>query len=226
MKSWSATYPIAFLLSVFLLTSPGAWAQNAPPRAKTWDMTLQLRDLQGKTYNFDGGSSATTSDTVGWGLGLAYHMSNHLSFGGDIQWSTVNFNGTVNPAAGNGNNSFSGRGSVYSNTIDLNATYFFLEGPITPFVIGTIGSTYIDSNIPDGPPQNVCWYYPWYGYYCGTTAPTKAATYFSYGAGLGLRADVSRQMFVAAQADWLQLQYGAGGNPQFMSWRFDLGFRF
>ena len=92
---------------------------------------------------------------------------------------------------------FTPNGTLYANTIRFNATWNIL-GDFTPFVVGGIGSTYIDTNIPNGPPSNQCWYDPWWGYYCGIYVPTKTAYYVSYSGGLGVRFDLDRSIFLRA----------------------------
>ena len=61
-------------------------------------------------------------------------------------------------------------------TVRFTGSYNFSEKEFTPFVTGGLGWTYIDTNIPTGLPENICWAYPWYGYYCTTYVPTETTT--------------------------------------------------
>ena len=42
------------------------------------------------------------------------------------------------------------------------------KATFTPYVTGGIGYAFIDTNIPDSPPQTACWWDPWWGYVCDT----------------------------------------------------------
>src|SRR6267142_7032568 len=165
----------------------GAFAQNSPPRAGKWEFTLQPQYTHSQTFDSGNGSGGTVDSTLGFGFGVAYNLSNHLSLGGDFTWAQANYNATVAPAAGNASAPYTVNGTLQTNTLRFNATWNFLPGDFTPFVAGGIGSTYIDTNIPNGPPTNVCWWDPWWGYYCGTYLPTRTAYYVSYSGAVGLR---------------------------------------
>lgn len=183
--------------------SATAPAQNAF-RDKRWEFTIQMRGVEGKNYSFEGGSTAETKDALGFGIGISYNINPHLNLGGEFLWVSQDYTSTVQAAAGNPSGSYVGRGSVDLASFMFNATWHILAGPITPYLQGGIGSTTVDSNIPSGPPGNYCWYYPWWGYYCGTYVPTATQTAFSYNAGVGIRWDFSRDMFMrfGAQQQW------------------------
>jgi hypothetical protein len=72
----------------------------------------------------------------------------------------------------------------------------------------------------------VCWWDPWWGYYCGSVVPTKSNTYFSYNAGAGLRWDVNRAIFLRAVAvrQWIDVG-GPVGSPAMDQYRIDIGFK-
>jgi len=91
----------------------------------------------------------------------------------------------------------------------------FLEGPITPFVNGTIGYSFIDTNIPDGPPQSGCWWDPWYGQICGTWQSTRSVDEFIYGAGLGVRWDTSDTLSVKLEYQKRWIDSSNAGSPDF-----------
>ena len=105
-------------------------------------------------------------------------------------------------------------------------TYNILAGNFTPFVTGGMGWTYIDTNIPSGLPENVCWAYPWYGYYCATYVQTQSTTRFSYNVGAGLRLDAGRGVFRAAG------EFAVGGLRRLVrlgnvtQYRIDIGTKF
>jgi opacity protein-like surface antigen len=214
------------ILMVLSLLCGAASAQGDAARAKRWEFSLQLPDVQGKNYSFEGGSSARTSNTLGFGVGFAYNLSNHLNLGMDFNWYSMDFDATIQPGVGTGQAAFTTRGTADVSSVMFNATYHFLSGPVTPYVAAGIGGTYVDSNIQTGPAVPVCWYYPWYGYYCGTAVPTASNNFFSYAGGAGLRWDVSRQMFLRAGAtrQWLDAS-GNSSSDGTTTWRIDFGFK-
>jgi len=214
------------ILVILSLLCGAASAQGSAARDKRWEMSLQMIDLQGKNYSFDGGSTARTSNALGWGLGFAYNLNSHLNLGMDWTWVSMDYDATIQPTAGSGQAAFTTRGSADVSSVMFNATYNFLSGPVTPYVAGGIGGAYVDTNIQTGPAQPVCWYYPWYGYYCGTTVPTAANNYFSYVGGAGVRWDASRQIYLRAGAtrQWLDAS-GSSSNEGTTAWRIEIGFK-
>jgi opacity protein-like surface antigen len=215
---------ISMLLAVSALS---AVAQNSPSRGGKWEFTLQPQYTHSQTFDAGNGSGGTIDSALGFGFGIGYNLNPHLTLGGDFYWSQANYNATVAPAAGNGNPAYTVNGTFYSNTIRFNAIWNFLASDFTPFAIAGIGSTYVDSNIPNGPPSNLCWYDPWYGYYCGSYVPTKTAYYVSYSGGLGLRWDMNQSIFLRGLAirQWVDVG-GSVGQPWFDQYRFDVGFKF
>jgi opacity protein-like surface antigen len=205
----------------------GAAAQNVPSRGGKWEFTLQPQYTHSMSFDSGNGTSGTVDSALGFGFGVGYNLNPHFTLGGDFFWNQANYNATIAPAAGNPNPAYNVNGTLQSSTIRFNATWNFSASDFTPFVTGGIGSTYVDTNIPNGIPQNVCWYDPWYGYYCGSYVPTKTAYYVSYSGGLGLRWEVDRSIFLRAVAirQWLDVG-GSLGQPYTDQYRFDVGFKF
>ena len=213
------------------LAAEAALAQMAQPqnayRDKRWEFTIQMRGVEGKEHSFEGGSTAKTKDSLGFGVGVSYNINPHFNLGGEFLWVSQDYDATVQAAPGNPSGSYVGRGSVDLASFMFNATWHILAGPVTPYLQAGIGSTTVDSNIPSGPPGNFCWYYPWWGYYCGTYVPTATQTSFSYNAGAGIRWDFSREMFMrfGAQQQWTDFSGTAESYPSNIVWRLELGFK-
>lgn len=217
-------------IALFLALAAGATAaaaQNSPPRGGKWEFTLQPQYTHSQSFDSGNGSGGTVDSSLGFGFGVAYNLNNNLSLGGDFFWNQANYNATVAGAGANAGNSYNVNGTLNSNTIRFNATWNFLPGDFTPFVVGGLGSTYIDTNIPNGPSTPVCWWDPWWGYYCGSYIPTRTAYYVSYSTGLGLRWEIDRNVFLRAVAirQWLDVG-GSLGQPWTDQYRFDVGFKF
>ena len=223
----SAVVRIAVLFMAILVAGSAlAQAQNAH-RDKRWEFTLQMRGLEGKEFGFEGGSSARTKDSVGFGIGVNYNINPHFNVGGEFFWANMDYDATVQPAPGNSSSAYTSRGNVDIASFMLNATWHILTGPVTPYLQGGIGSTTVDTNIPSGPPINTCWWYPYWGYYCGIYAPTAAYTSFAYNAGAGVRWDFDRDAFIrfGMERQWMDLD-GATSNYSGMNvWRLEFGFK-
>ena len=82
-----------------------------------------------------------------------------------------------------------------------------------------------DSNIASGPPVGSCWWHPWWGYICNSWIPTYDRTSFSFGGGIGVRADVSRSFFLELSYNGLWVDF-ADSTPGFDGIRLNVGWLF
>ncbi len=217
-----------FAVRIFLLAgsllSAGVLAQD---RAGKVDTTVQFNQMGSETIGGEQGSSADIDSSTGYGFSVSYNLDNYWAFGIEFDWREADYTARVTPAAGNPGSTLDLAGTLEIGTTALTGTYHFSPSNLAPFVTANIGRTWVDTNIPSGPPTTVCWYDPWWGYYCGPTVPTKSDDYWSYGAGLGLRWDSSGPFFARASVNeqWLDVG-GPVGTPSFTLYRIDLGARF
>lgn len=193
----------------------------AQQRAGSLEFILPMTYSTSKSFNGQGGSSADLNSDMGWGFGIGYNLNNHLQLAGMFTWSTRSYNATIVQDVGGPKKA---SGTLDSSTILFNATYYFMPSGFTPFVSAGIGSTFIDTNIPNGFAQTGCWYDPWYGYVCDTYQPTKTQTAVSYTAGAGVRFEVNRVLSLQGSYNRVWLDY-SNSNPSIDGWRFDLVFR-
>jgi len=212
------------LVLALALAAPPALAQS---RAGHYEFYMSPVFTQSKSQTFEGGASANIDNSYGFGGGFAYNWSSHLSAGAELAWGEAYYRTTlapVNPGPGVG--PVQASGFVDTATLRFVGTWNLLSTPITPFVSGGLGWTHIYTDIPAGPPQNSCWYYPWYGPICTTYVPTQNTTKFSYNGGAGLRADVGNWVFRGL----VNLQKvdvgGAQGDGYWTQYRIDFGIRF
>ncbi len=210
---------------------PAALAQvpgmgPGPERAGTWEAYGGLRWNFGETVDFDGGSTIETDDEASLGFGFGYNFSEHLLVGGDMSFGTVDYDGRLQSADDpDVSQGISGEFDVFS--IAANATWHFMEGPLTPFVSAMLGYTSVDTNIAEGPPQTGCWWDPWYGYICTSFVDTKTEDAFTYGLAVGGRWDFARGWFARLSYEERWLDIGeASGTPSFGGLRLDIGSRF
>ena len=162
----------------------------AQTRAGKWEFYLSPVFTESKNYSFEGGATAHSDTGTGLNLGFAKNFSPHVSGGIEFTWTDVDYRATLQPGLGNTSSAVNVHSTIETRTVRFLGNYYLTPGNIAPFVTGGLGWTYIDTNIPSGPPQGFCWYYPWYGQYCGTVTPTHATTRFSYNVGAGLRMDI------------------------------------
>ena len=219
---------------MFVLAGIVSLQGNANPldtqknRVGDFDISLQSRYTSGATINGQNGSKADVNGGWGWGFGFGYHFTNNFALNFDIGWNSVSYDATlVGDTVGTPSN-LQGE-QLYTGTLSTNSTLFtgiynFTNKQLTPFVSGTLGWVFIDTHIPTGPPQNWCWWDPWYGYICSSYIPTKTETDFSYGAGLGMRYDVSRNFFVQASYNMLWIDFDSTSAANFDAFRIDFGF--
>jgi opacity protein-like surface antigen len=213
-------------LALLAAYAAGSSAQSSP-RAGKWEFTLQGQYADSVDIDGANESEADVEGAYGFGIGFAYNFNDHFSLGGDFVWSQADYEATVTPAPGNPGSPYGISGELETSTLRLNGTWNILATPLTPFVTGGVGATYVDTNIPDGPADTVCWYDPWWGYYCGTSVPTKDDTYLSYMAGAGLRWDSPGSFFLRGLVarQWIDVGGGAG-TPSVTQYRVDIGWRF
>ena len=209
-------------LVLFILSLGDAFAASPVQRAGKWEFTVQTRYLDGQHVDGDSGSSADVNNTLGWGFGIGYNLTNNFTLAMDIGWASANYRGTyvTDTSATQTIN-----GTMDTSTIALNLSYYFTRSAVSQFVMGGIGSIFIDSNIPSGLASTGCWYDSWWGYVCNSYQPIYSSTNFTYNAGLGLRWDAAPGFFMRGiiGEQWIDAN---GGNADVTNYRIDFGFTF
>jgi opacity protein-like surface antigen len=220
MKMRRGMFPIiavGTLAGALVLPSP----VKAQSREHSWEFVLPVIYSPSTTVTGEGGSKADLNSDLGFGFGIGYNPSNHFQVNGMFTWSTRSYDATIANTDGTARKA---SGTLESSTIAINAMYFLNPTGVTPFISGGIGSTFVDSNIPNGLGQTTCWYDPWWGYICDTYTPTKSETAVSYTAGVGVRIPVNRAFSVQASYNklWLDLN---NSKPDIDGWKLDFVFR-
>lgn len=212
-------------LFIFHVDSAVANGSLLDPSNRTgkWDFNLTAQYIDPASLNFDGGTSAEFNDTVGWGFGLGYNFNEHLELLFDLNWSSLNYKANYIDENDNPQTSSS---TMYGSSANFSLTYNFLAKRFTPFVTGSLGWQYIDTNIETGPPVNGCWWYPWWGYICGPYQPTYTETNFTYGALAGLRFDLGKAMYFKGGVGNQYMNTSHGGSMNTTLYRLNLGFMF
>jgi opacity protein-like surface antigen len=168
-----------------------AWSLSAyADRDTGWEFGGELIYQDSADFDSDGGASASLDSDLGIALTFGYRFNERLELTFGLDWNNIDYKANIVSATVPGLTA-TVDGELEAFTPRVGANFNFLEGPITPYVSGMIGYAFIDTNIPDGPPQTSCWWDPWYGQICGTWQDTRSTEEFTYGLGVGVRWDVN-----------------------------------
>jgi len=157
-------------------------------RAQSWEFFIPISYALGTSIDGQNGSGADIDDDLGMGFGFGYNVSDHFRFGGLFNWNSRNYEAKT---VGDDGSTRNYSDNLEVSTFLLNGTYYILPGRITPFVTGSIGYSFFDTNIPSGLPTSACYWDPWWGYSCYDYVPTKTQDGVSSGVSIGLRYDVN-----------------------------------
>jgi opacity protein-like surface antigen len=216
-----------FVIMLFLISSHVA-ADNllteSSSRSGNWDVSLTGTHIHSGTVSFDNDVSASVESGTAWGMTIGYNFNENLNLAMDLSSRSADYSAEI---VKEDDTRATVQGRLDTSTTNLGITYNFLDQRLTPYVTANLGWTFTDTNVPTGePPSSGCWWYPWWGYVCGTFVPTEASNDWSYGGIVGLRFDVSNKVFAKAGAGKQWIRYGDAGNPDFAFYKFDLGLMF
>ena len=210
-------------LAVVLLA--GATTADAQYREGRWEFSLGTFYQLGTEVEAENGSTIDTSDDFGFTLGGGYNFSDRLATTFAFQWAGVGYDATGMDEDGN---DFDIRGKYDSFTLSANLVLNLADGPFVPYVGAGIGWTWIDTNIPSGPPTTGCWWDPWWGYVCYSSYPTETTDAFSYQALLGIRYEFDNDrtfLRLGYTSQWMSFS-SASGTPRFDVVVLDIGWMF
>jgi opacity protein-like surface antigen len=211
------------VLAVALMT--GATAADALDREDRWEFSLGTFYQLGTSIEAQEGSDIDTKDEFGFSLGGGYNFTDQVATTFGFQWAGVGYNAT---GVDEDMNEFGIRGKYDSFTLSGNLVYYFSDSQLSPYVGAGIGYTWIDTNIPNGPPITGCWWDPWWGYVCSTTYPTETTSAFSYQATLGLRYEFDNDrtfLRLGYTSQWMDFD-ATSGTPRFDVIVLDIGWMF
>ncbi len=207
------------LIVLLLLTSSTALAQydnrkkersNFGSRDGRFETSVILAYQTGASDTSEGGSSLDIDSSAGWGVSFGWNWTAHLNLSYRLLSNSPKYIAVIVPEDPEQlPQSFDYKMSKYSH--QLNATYYFLEGAFSPFLIGGVGWTKLDSNVPSGPPQTGCWWDPWWGYICTGEWNTFSTSKFTYNIGAGVRWDINNAVFTRAaySREFISLKNGS-----------------
>lgn len=232
MRTKADRRTLTMVLALGAILGMTAWVPPAvaeeSTRAEKWQASLPITFTSGANYDSDE-SDFELSDDLGWGFGFGYHLNPRFMVGGEFTWLTANYDASVATdfdGDEDADDSISVSGTLEAANLQFVGQFNFLTGRITPFVRGSFGWTWIDSNIPSGPTEGVCWWDPWYGYICDSWQPTYEDTAFAYGAAGGIRAELTEAFFLEGSYNVLWLDLDKAGTQSFDGFRVNFGWTF
>jgi opacity protein-like surface antigen len=216
------TLSIAVLACVVLA---GASVADAQYREDRWEFSLGTFYQLGTTIDGEEGAGIETGNDFGFSLGGGYNFTDRLATTFGFQWAGVGYDAT---ALDEDLNPVDISGKYDSFTLSGNLIYYLSDGPLSPYVGAGIGWTWIDTNIPNGPPYTWCWWDPWWGYVCSSSYPTETKDAFSYQATLGLRYEFDNDrtfLRLGYTSQWMDFD-SSSGTPRFDVIVLDIGWMF
>jgi opacity protein-like surface antigen len=163
-------------------------------RDGTWEATLMVGSQGSLDMAGENGSAVSIDSEIAWGFSIGWNWTERWNFSYRFTLAKPDYSATIVPE----------NPDIPTQTLDysadryanqLNATWHWFKGPLTPYLQAGIGYTLLDSNVPSQPPDVDCWWDPWWGYICFSDWNTYDTSGFSYNLGLGLRWDVNEALF-------------------------------
>ena len=97
-----------------------------------WEIMLSPQYMFSKDLEFEGGTTAKTDGTWGFGFQVGYNFNDHLNLAGLFSWINPDYNALLQQTAGNPSPARNTNGTIKMNTFGLALTYNVLKGPLTP----------------------------------------------------------------------------------------------
>jgi opacity protein-like surface antigen len=205
-----------------LIAAPACLAQS---RAGTFETRLGIAIQNSADADFEGGTTAEFDSDTGFRVGFSKHYTDHWEFGGNFGYGQTDYEAAI--VGDQIGEIFDVRGEFEYLSLSGDVTYNLFSGPFTPFVVGAIGWTWVDTNIATEPPQTGCWWDPWWGYVCSTFQDTKSIDGFTYQLGVGARYDFRNNFAIhgSYRVTWVDLD-NADGTPDFDGFEVSVGWKF
>ena len=214
---------LVIVLCLFFGTSLTAHAEQFR-KAGDSEFSFSIPYNQGSQIEFEGGATADVSKDHGFGFGFNYFYTPQISWRVDTSWHSSQYVGKRKLEDDNSEQTFAHVYDGFSFTVG--GEYYLTQGTVAPFVRGSLGWSYINSNIASRPPTGGCWWDPWWGYTCSVVQPTYSDTAWRYGAALGVRVAMGESAFVKASysQDWVDIS-NTRGTPKSNTFTIEVGYK-
>jgi opacity protein-like surface antigen len=209
---------------VLVALVPAIAAAQTPAREAGWDFGVDVVYQLSDDADFEGGSTLDFDDDIGLALLFGYRFTSKFELQFAIDWNDVDYSGVLQ-SADIPSLTASIRGELETFTPRVNAVYNFMDAPLTPYVGGGIGWSFIDTNIPTGQVSVGCWWDPWWGQICTPYQETLSTDQFTYQLGAGVRWDFNA--VGAARLSWEKTWFDYSNATSTPSWdQIKLGFMY
>ena len=217
---------LLFSFSLVAASLSGIAAAQSNTRGPGWEFGADIIYQDSADVSFEGGSSASLDADWGLTVGFAYRFNERLELGFGLDWQTVDYDATLQSAS-LPSLQIGVSGDLEAFTPRAWVNFNLMQGPITPFVNGGIGWSFVDTNIPNSRVQVGCWWDPWYGQICTPYQSTKTDDDFAYQLGAGVRWDISPgyTMRLAYEKHWWDYS-NANSTPDFDQWKLGFALRY
>lgn len=178
------------LLAILFLTAALSFQVSAQDavRGEGIESGFGLIYQASSDQTFDGGSQLSLDSDWGFSFTLAYRFNQRFELGFELDWQNIDYDATLRSALVP-DSSIEVSGDLEAFTPRIFFNYNFTRRPLTPFITGGVGWSFIDTNIPNGQIEIGCWWDPWWGQVCTPYQDTKTVDDLVYHIGAGLRWD-------------------------------------
>jgi len=146
----------------------------------------------------EGGSAIDVDNELGWGVNIGWNWTANWNLSYRFISTNSNYDAVIVPDDPEPIPILRDH-KLSKMSHQFNVTYnFFGDKAWTPFVVGGLGWTKLDSNIPTGGGDVGCWWDPWWGYICFADWKTYETTDLSYQLGVGVRWDINNAIYSRA----------------------------
>ena len=144
------------LAGLALALLAGATVAEAQSREGKWEFTLGGSYQLGADVEGQEGETFESDDDLGLMMTVGYNFSDRIGSSFGLNWNSVDYEaGNIESGTGG---TFDVTGSYESWALSANLLFNLTEeGPLVPFLGAGLGWTWIDTNVPDGPPSTACW---------------------------------------------------------------------
>lgn len=169
-------------------------------QAKDKTETVEVGFVIGYNDSFviDGqrGSSVDFDSDYSYGFNFAYNFTNQFAIEFDWLFGSQDYQSSLVDDDGEVVEQINHKADI--THAQIHGTYYFSPEDFSFYVQGGAGFSYMDSNIVSGPPINICWWDPWWGYICEGFSDTYSENQFSYSATFGARYNIDNKYYLRA----------------------------
>ena len=190
-------------------------------RTGAYEFSIQTRFVGSQEFDRQNGSHLSLEDNLGWGFGVAYHLTERFNVGLFAAWRSIDYSAHVVITDPPKTVDFTGW--MDTGNVGVNATLNVFKRRFTPYLQGAIGWAMLDTNIPalSGIDMD-CFWDPWWGTICVESGENIGEDAASYMLGGGLSLQLTDEFFVRAgyEKNWINVE----GADNFDIVRVDAGF--